>query len=133
MTSDTITAPAVSGLVISRALNNMQQGTLTDAGSYIQVEGLAKSSGATNTLLKGRKESQGNNAANAAAVEGENGQLFCGGQHPGDAQKTRETQQAGAQLKVILSALTAGPKDLHADIAYGMLTGQDMLRSSTQA
>jgi hypothetical protein len=34
---------------------------------------------------------------------------------------------------VILGAPTAGPKDLHADVAYGMLAGQDMLRRSTQA
>ncbi|KAH1915301.1 hypothetical protein KXV48_009390 [Aspergillus fumigatus] len=108
MTSDTITAPAARGLVTSQALNDVQQETLTDAGSQIQVEGLAKSLGATNALLEGREESQGNNAANAAAVE-------------------------GAQLKVVLSTLTAGPKDLHADVAYGMLAGQDMLRSSTQA
>jgi hypothetical protein len=85
MTSDMITAPAVSGLVISQALNDVQQGTLTDAGSHIQVKGLAKSLGATNALLKGREESQGNNAVNTAAVKGENGQPFRGGQHPGNA------------------------------------------------
>jgi hypothetical protein len=34
---------------------------------------------------------------------------------------------------MILGAPTAGPKDLHADVAYSMLAGQHMLRSSTQA
>jgi hypothetical protein len=33
---------------------------------------------------------------------------------------------------VILNALTAGPKDLDADVAYSMLAGQDMLRRLAQ-
>ncbi|GIJ84961.1 hypothetical protein Asppvi_003816 [Aspergillus pseudoviridinutans] len=73
--------------------------------------GLAKSLGAANALLKGHEESQGNNAANATAVKGENGHAVTQVQHAhrgNQAWDSDRSQGALHSLRVIGHNLRIG-------------------------